>query len=122
MRVEAKSQAPELSEINRKLHERLDRMTMECGQERPADCKDVAALLSALMQAGAGLRSKARPAPGTDPELDRELDVYRRNVERLRALLPSIHGRLLAERARIEAQRSRVGSVTEWAGTLRQTV
>jgi hypothetical protein len=92
----------------------------------------MAALLSELLRAGAALRAEPIPAKGkgngndngnsNDPELDSELELYRRNVERLRDLLPSIHRQLLAERARLEAQRARVRSAAEWARASRQTL
>jgi len=67
---------------------------------------------------GARLRAEPLPTKGTDSELDQELEQYRRNVERVRELLPSIHGQLLAERARLGAQRARVRSAAEWARAL----
>jgi hypothetical protein len=79
-------------------------------------------LLSELLSAGARLRADALPMPGEDRELDGELCEYRRQVERLRDLLPIIQQQLLAERARIEAQRSRIYSVSQWARASRQTL
>jgi hypothetical protein len=79
------------------------------------------ALLSELLTAGASLRAQPLPAKGNDLELDDELAKYRGHVERLRDLLPTIHSALLTERARIEAQRSRLQSATEWACASRQT-
>jgi hypothetical protein len=40
----------------------------------------------------------------------------------LRDLLPSLHRQLLAERSRLEAQRSRVQSAAQWARASRQTL
>ncbi len=54
--------------------------------------------------------------------LDWELGQYRKNVEQLRTLLPSIHGALLRERARIEQERARVQTAAEWAQRSRQTL
>ncbi len=82
----------------------------------------MSALLSELLRAGKELRAEALPVEGFDPELDEELDEHRRHVERLREVLPSIHRQLLAERARLEAQRSRVRSAVEWARASRQTL
>jgi len=45
-----------------------------------------------LSRVGARLRAEPLPTKGTDSELDQELEQYRRNVERVRELLPSIHG------------------------------
>jgi hypothetical protein len=82
----------------------------------------MAGLLSELLRAGMGLRAEPLPARGFDPELDEEIDQYRRHVEHLRDLLPSIHRQLLAERARLEAQRSRVQAAAAWARASRQTL
>jgi hypothetical protein len=82
----------------------------------------MAALLSELLRVGAALRAQPIPMHGSDPALDRELETYRGQVERLRALLPAIHTHLLAERARLEAQQARVRSAAEWARASRQTL
>lgn len=79
-------------------------------------------LLSTLLRAGATLRLQPVPAKGHDPELDAELALYRSYVERLRDHLPEIHRQLLAERAHIEAQRTRVQFAAEWARASRQTL
>jgi hypothetical protein len=90
-------------------------------QQASVSLEQMSAVLSDLMSTGACLRANPIPAKGTDPELDDELERYRQNVERLREILPSLHAQLLKERARIEAQRSRVHSTEEWARSLRQT-
>jgi hypothetical protein len=92
------------------------------GQPATITPEYIAALLSELLRAGAGLRAEPLPANGEDPELDRELEKYRTHVEQLRELLPGIHSQLLAERARLEAQRTRVRSASDWARASRQTL
>jgi hypothetical protein len=79
----------------------------------------MAGLLSELMSAGQKLR--ALPSE-RDAALDAELSEYRKNVERLRTVLPSIHGTLLRERARLEQERKRVESAAAWACGSRQTL
>lgn len=81
--------------------------------------EQMAGILSELMRAGAALRVLPRDA---DESLDWELGQYRKNVEQLRTLLPSIHGALLRERARIEQERARVQTAAEWAQRSRQTL
>jgi hypothetical protein len=81
--------------------------------------QQMASLLSELMLAGEKLR--ALPAE-RDSELEKEVAAYRENVERLRAVLPSIHSTLLRERARLEQERARVESAAEWARRSRQTL
>ncbi len=88
-------------------------------ENRAATPEQMAGLLSALMRAGEWLR---RLPAVREPELELELSKYRRNVERLRELLPSIHDTLLRERARLEGERVRLESATEWARGSRQTL
>jgi uncharacterized protein (DUF849 family) len=116
------SLAQNLRETNGRLCSWLDSMATKQGQPALATPEHIAALLSELLRAGAGLRAEPLTPRGDDPELDRELAAYRRHVERLRELLPSIHTQLLAERARLEAQRARVRSAAEWARASRQTL
>jgi len=126
------SRSQNLRETNRRLLFWLDNIVARHEQTEVATPEQMAALLSELLRAGAALRAEPIPAKGkgngndngnsNDPELDSELELYRRNVERLRDLLPSIHRQLLAERARLEAQRARVRSAAEWARASRQTL
>ncbi len=86
---------------------------------RAATPQQMAALLSELMRAGQWLRSLPSEK---NAELEQELSEYRKQVERLRALLPSIQQTLLGERARLERERARVVSAAEWARRSRQTL
>jgi len=118
----ALSRSQTLRETNHRLGFWLDSMRTPHGQPSLATPEHMAALLSELLQAGTGLRAEPLPAKGSDPEFDEEIEQYRRHVEHLRDLLPSIHRQLLVERARLEAQRSRVRSAAEWARASRQTL
>ncbi len=111
-----------LRDANRRLHSWLSSMVASHGQPASITPDLIAALLSELLRVGAGLRAQPLLVKGTDPELDEELDTYRRNVERLRELLPSIHTQLLMERARIEAQWARIHSAAQWARASRETL
>jgi hypothetical protein len=77
-------------------------------------------LLSELLHAGQWLRLEATVQ--RSPELEAALTEYRATVQQLRDLLPFIQGQLLAERARLEAKRTRVESATEWARASQQTL
>ena len=111
-----------LRDTNHRLRFWLDSMVPAPGKPTCAMPEHMAALLSELLYAGAGLRAKPLPAKGEDPELEAELQTYRSHVERLRELLPRIHQHLVAERAQLEAQRTRVRFAAEWARTSRQTL
>jgi len=112
----------DLRETNDRL--RLWLEAMADGQTEPSKRSpaNLSSLLAELLRVGAGLRAEPIPGRGMDPELDGELDEYRRNVERLRDLLPSIHSQLLIERAHFEAERTRVQLAVEWARASRQTL
>jgi hypothetical protein len=116
------SRSQNLRETNQRLCHWLDCMITERGQMSLTIPNHITALLSELSRAGAELRAQPFPEKGSDPEFDAELEQYRRSVERLREILPSIHSQLLVERARLEAQRARVRSAAEWARTSRQTL
>jgi hypothetical protein len=116
------SRTESFRETNRRLSFLLDSMPAKPEASAVATPEDMAALLAELLRAGTELRAEPLPAKGSEPELDKELREYRRHVERLRQLLPSVHRQLLGERARIEAQRSRVRSAAEWARASRQTL
>jgi hypothetical protein len=116
------SRSQDLHVINSRLRSWLDSMDVDCTPSRVATPSDISTLLSELLRAGAGLRAQPIPPKGADPELDGELDEYRRNVERLRELMPFIHHQLLAERTRIETQRARIQLAVEWAQASRQTL
>jgi hypothetical protein len=111
-----------LRSTNPRLRFLLDSIAAGAGDPAVATPGHMAALLQELSTVGAALRARPLPAPGHDAELDRQLAQYRSQVERLRELLPSIHQQLLAERARLEAQRSRFQSAAAWARTSRQTL
>jgi len=115
--------------LARNLHETNSRLSFwleslvpteaQSAAARPVTPPLIGALLSELMRAGQWLRGLPQDK---DPELERELNDYRKNVERVRDLLPAIHGTLLRERARLEQRRARVESAAEWARRSRETL
>lgn len=111
-----------LRDTNSRLRLWLASMAPAAGQAASITPESMATLLSELLRAGANLRSETRPAQGHDPELDAELAIYLSQVEQLRGLLPEMHRQLLAERAQIESQRSRLQFAAEWARASRQTL
>lgn len=116
--------AQTIRETNARLRFWLDGLAPDPAQPGPppgsaASPQQMAGLLSEMMRAGQWLRA----LPGDkDALLAEELSEYRKNVERLRAVLPSIHGALLRERARLEQERARVESAAAWASGSRQTL
>jgi len=112
-----------LHEVNCRLHCMLDSLSHAPAQSSAsaaiATPQQMAGLLSELMCAGEGLREL--PAE-RNPEFEHELSQYRKNVERLRAMLPAIHQALLRERARLEQERNRLEAATAWARGSRETL
>jgi hypothetical protein len=112
-----------LHDINGRLRVVLDRLSSDPNHPNlspcPATPQQMAGLLSELMRAGQWLRTLPHDR---GPRLELELNAYRKNVERLRAVLPSIHNTLLRERARLEQERARVHSAAAWDTGSRQTL
>jgi hypothetical protein len=75
-------------------------------------------LLSELMKAGESLQKL--PAE-VDDSIRVEVDAYRKKIECLRDLLPTIHRSLLQERARLEHERGRMQAASQWASMTHQT-
>lgn len=128
--IAANTLARNLRETNARLGFWLDSLVADSPsaspQARAASPQQMAALLSELMRAGAWLRDLPAPPDQTanqaaDQAMQQELNQYRKHVERLRDLLPSLHGALMRERVRLEKERSRVESAAEWARSSRQT-
>ena len=115
--------ARELREINSRIALCLDCLVSDPAQPqvctRPVTHPEMTKLLSELTCAGKWLRQLPHEC---GPELAQQLSQYRRNVERVRDLLPSIHGALLRERSRLERERARVESAAQWARRSRETL
>ncbi|MFZ0954991.1 MAG: hypothetical protein WAN60_01510 [Candidatus Sulfotelmatobacter sp.] len=114
--------AQNLQGTNRRLRFWLE--SLFPGRESPsaATPQQMAGLLSELLRAGEWLRRGLPQEQERDAELQSELGHYRRNVLRLRELLPSIQKVLLHEKARLEAERARVECAAEWARGSRRTL
>ena len=116
------SRVQTLRDANRRIPDWLDCVVARHEQATVVTPDQMAGLLADLLKAGEGLRAEPTPEQGVDPELDDELEKYRRNVERLQRMLPAIHNQLLMERARLESQRARVQAAAEWARASRRTL
>ncbi len=112
--------AQNLHETNRRLRFWLDSLVPDRARPGAATPQQMAGLLSELLRAGEWLRAGLPREKG--PELETELGNYRRNVERLRELLPFIQALLLREKARLETERARVECAAEWARGSRSTL
>jgi hypothetical protein len=115
--------AQELHQSSLRLGSYLDslifRATRLESEARSATPEQMNGLLSELIRAGETLR---RLPSAPDTEIQAELAEYRRIVTRLRDLLPAIHRALLQERTRLEAERDRLQSASQWARVSRETL
>jgi hypothetical protein len=107
--------------VNDNLRSALIRLRPEqkhCSAIRPQDFAD---MLGELVRAADCLRNlPANLKAGS--ELEKEISEYRGNLEKLKQLLPDLHGRLLAERARLQSVRAHVAAAAAWAGASKKTL
>lgn len=106
-----------LRQTNRRLRFWLESLDSDPAHPAP---QLISELLSELRRAGVWLRG-ARPEE-CGARFQVEMGEYRQNLERLRDRMPAIHRCLLAERARLEAERTRIESAVEWVQGSRQTL
>lgn len=111
--------AEALRETNRRLRALLEAVAPGSEQAVPATAEQLSGFFTELLQAGELLRQM--PARGNDPALEKELDAYQANVERLQSLLPAMQAHLLAQRAQLEAERRQLQAASAWAHTARKT-
>ncbi len=108
-----------LKQANHTLGEVLNLMTLGGGQQIGITPDHFAAILGEILQVGAWLQD--RDPVEDDPEAQAAIRLYRSHLEQLRALMPSLHARLLTERVRLEAERSHLENASAWAETSHST-
>lgn len=106
-----------LREINDYLRRTLIALRPERRHCSTVTPQDFNAILNQVLRA-AGLRDHCE----FSAEFEEELLEYRRNLERLKQLLPDLQGRLLAEKARLESARSQLTSAGVWAQASKTTL
>jgi hypothetical protein len=102
-----------LRAVNHDLRARLGRLHGGAGRPPAIALTEFTDLLAQLLRARDYLRNQG--SPPAEPELAQEISQYRSHLETLVAVLPSISGRLLAEKARLEAARAHVSKAAAWA-------
>jgi len=110
-----------LHQVNASLRSVLTRLRPEqtrCLNIKPQDFSN---LLTDLLQGAECLRNL--PANAHDAsQAEKESSEYRKNLEQLKQFLPDVHGRLLAERARLENTRLHLAAATAWAQARKKTL
>jgi len=107
--------------VNRHLRPAVTRLQCEqerCGAIAPTEFAD---LLGELRHASDCLRNLP-VASLPDDEMAREVSEYKSHLAQLRNLLPSAHGRLLIEKARLENARVHVARAAAWTQARAKTL
>jgi len=103
-----------LQAVNHDLGARLARLQGEPGRPPAVALTEFADLLAELLRATDCL-NRNRLDSSADAAWEKEISQYRSNLEQLAKVLPSISGRLLVEKARLEAARAHVAKAAAWA-------
>jgi len=109
-----------LRQTNARLRFWLDSLARAQANPGAPKPRIISELLSELLHTGEWLQSGTSQEPA--PQFEAEFIEYRRNLELLRSQMPAIHRHLLEERARLEAERTRIESAMEWAQGSNQTL
>ncbi len=110
-----------LRQVNDNLRSALLRLHPErkhCSTIRPQDFSD---LLSQLLRAAECLRHPPAHSEAA-VALEKESLEYRSNLEKLKHFLPDLHGRLLAEKSRLETAQTHVAAAAAWARASKKTL
>ena len=78
--------------------------------------------LHAIVLTAARCRRSLTPEHFPDAELEREIREYRGNMEELAKVLPSVLGRLLGEKARLQNALGQVSAAKAWALASKETL
>ena len=110
-----------LRQVNDNLRSALLRLRLErthCSTIRPQDFSDI---LSQLLRAAECLR---HPPAHSETAVALEIEAleYRGNLEKLKHFLPDVHGRLLAEKSRVETARAHVAAAAAWDQASKKTL
>jgi hypothetical protein len=109
-----------LREVNDKLRARLDRLPGGYHSSTVVAPTEFTDLLAELQRATHCLRNL--PATALDAEMSGEISEYRSHVQELRKIVPSLQGRLLIEKARLETVRTHVVKAAAWAEGSKKTL
>jgi len=109
-----------LRQVNDNLRSALFRLSPEqkdCSTIRPHDFSDI---LTQLLRGAECLR-RLPPSADAGGALEKESLEYRSNLEQLKHFLPDLHGRLLAEKTRLENAQLHVAAAAAWARASKKT-
>lgn len=110
-----------LRQVNENLRSALIHLQPEqkhCSTIRPQDFSDI---MSQILRAAECLRHPPAHSE-VGAALEKEALEYRSNLEKLKDFLPDLHGRLLAEKARLETAQTHVATAAAWARASKKTL
>jgi hypothetical protein len=114
-----------LREVNDHLRSALIRLCPGESPEQKGDwvfrSQDFSGIRSEILRAAECLRRPWRHSESA-AAFEKESREYRSNLEKLKHFLPEAHGRLLAEKSRLEAARNHVGAVAAWARASKESL
>jgi len=104
-----------LRQVNEALRSTLIRLRPEQKDCLTIRAQDFSDLLGEILLAAECLRHPpTHSQPAAALELEKESLEYRSNLEKLKRFLPDLHGRLLAEKCRLESARTHVAAAAAW--------
>ena len=106
---------------NTSLRAWLVRLSAEPIALSPIQAKDLHELLAELLRTSGCLRAGCA-GTHADLELEGEIADYRTNLESLAKVLPSVQGRFLVERARLQIEQAHIAARKAWAEASRRTL
>jgi len=108
-----------LRQVNDSLHAALVRMQPEqnlCSAITPQHFSDL------ISQIQRGSKCVSSLGADTADATQKEAAAYRVHLEALQQFLPDLHGRLLAEKSRLEAARDQAAATTAWVRASQKTM
>jgi len=114
------SRVQELRAINHNLRLRISRLRQATQNPPALTAKDLGDVLADLIRAADHLREISRSA--VDADQQQEISEYHSHVKALSEFLPSVQGRLLAEKARLDSARTHVARASAWAEASKKTL
>jgi hypothetical protein len=101
---------------NRSLREKV--AGWQAGRPLTSATQDFAEVLTELRS----VRARWGQIFNSDMEIQREVSEYRHNLEQLAKILPAIHGKLLAEKGRLQTRRNHLSAAAAWAESRAKTL
>jgi hypothetical protein len=110
-----------LEQVNAELVAAISRFQPERTRASAILPEEVAALRKEIHGAANCLRELPRATP-KDPSLEKNLTVFRRNLEQLQLVLPGLHARLSTEQARLSEAQVQCSNAAAWIHASRKTL